>query len=276
MNLWAVRSGCTPVCAVHAVPRESIARSLRRCAAFTRVITRELGKGNRLAETEAPTAGARALLAALGVRVEKGPHERFAHSGRGTGVLVVANHMSWIDPLALVSIEPGSLLARHDVGGWPVIGTLARRAGTVFIDRGSPRQLPVVVAEVASLLRSGRTVMAFPQATTWCSASGGRFRRAVFQAAVDAGAPVRPVTIGYYQDGIPSTVAAFLGDDDYGTSLLRVSSARGLTVRVTAHPPIVGTDRRVLAAAAQEAIRRTDPGQPHGRTVRGQRAGSGP
>ncbi|MFE9222566.1 1-acyl-sn-glycerol-3-phosphate acyltransferase [Streptomyces lavendulae] len=67
--------------------------------------------------------------------------------GTGHRCLVVANHMSWVDPLALVSVEPGSVLARHDVGGWPVIGTLARRAGTVFIDRGSPRQLPVVVGD---------------------------------------------------------------------------------------------------------------------------------
>ncbi|WP_432715565.1 lysophospholipid acyltransferase family protein, partial [Streptomyces lavendulae] len=188
MNPWAVRSDCSTACSVHAVRPESTVRSLRRCAAFTRAITRELAKAYRLAETGAPTAGARALLAALGVRVEDGPQEHGPPCGRRTGVLVVANHMSWLDPLVLVSIEPGVVLARHDVGRWPVIGTLARQAGTVFIDRGNPRQLPVVVATVASVLRSGRTVMFFPQATTWCTASGGRFRRAVFQAAVDAGA----------------------------------------------------------------------------------------
>ncbi|GAA0699450.1 hypothetical protein GCM10010260_83650 [Streptomyces filipinensis] len=204
--------------------------------------------------------------------MEDGPQEHGPPRGRRTGVLVVANHMSWLDPLVLVSIEPGVVLARHDVGRWPVIGTLARQAGTVFIDRGNPRQLPVVVDTVASVLRSGRTVMVFPQATTWCTASGGGFRRAVFQAAVDAGAPVQPVTIGYYQEGLPSTVAAFLGDDNYATSLLRVSSARGLTVRVTAHPPFRGGDRRWLAAAAREAICRTDTRQPHGPTVHGQRA----
>lgn len=140
-----------------------------------------------------------------------------------------------------------------------MVGTLARRIGTRFIDRGAVRELPSVVAELAASLRSGRSVLVFPQATTWCTVSGGRFRRAAFQAAVDAGAPVRPMTVDYLQRGAPSTVAAFLGGDDFTTSLRRVAAARGLSVRVTAHPALRGTDRRTLAAEARAAVRGTRP-----------------
>ncbi|MBB5939652.1 lysophospholipid acyltransferase family protein [Streptomyces zagrosensis] len=180
----------------------------------------------------------------------------------GTGTLIVANHISWLDVMALLAVEPVTMLAKREVGNWPVIGTLTQRAGTRFIDRDGMRALPQTVSEIAELLRSGRSVMVFPQGATWCAGTTGGFRRATFQAAIDAGAPVRPVTLGYFQHHALSTVAAFVGDDDFGSSLRRVMSADGLTVRVQAHPPIpssAASDRRELAALAREAVRDGGP-----------------
>jgi 1-acyl-sn-glycerol-3-phosphate acyltransferase len=101
-------------------------------------------------------------------------------------------------------------------------------------------------------------VVVFPQGATWCSGARGVFRRATFQAAIDAGAPVRPVTIRYDQNGRPTTVPAFVGDDDVATSLRRVIGAAGVAARVTVHPPLLPApgldDRRALAAHAQAAV----------------------
>ncbi|KAA6224378.1 1-acyl-sn-glycerol-3-phosphate acyltransferase [Streptomyces albofaciens JCM 4342] len=178
----------------------------------------------------------------------------------GPGTLIVADHISWLDVLTLLAVEPVTVLAKREIGRWPLLGPLARKAGTRFIDREGLRTLPHVVAELAGLLREGRSVLVFPQGTTWCSAAAGRFRRATFQAAVDAGAPVRPVTVAYAQHGMPSTVAAFLGDEGFGRSLHRVAAAGGLTVRVTVHPPLEPAgDRRVLAERAQHVIRAGEP-----------------
>ncbi|MFF8789605.1 lysophospholipid acyltransferase family protein [Streptomyces sp. NPDC015125] len=176
----------------------------------------------------------------------------------GPGTLIVVNHISWLDILALLAVEPVTLLAKREVGTWPVVGGLARRAGTHFIDRTSPRRLQHTVREVSELLGSGRSVAVFPQATTWCTADRGGFRRATFQAALDAGAPVRPVTLGYTQQGLPSTVAAFCGEDTFAASLRRVLAARALTVRVTAHPVLNAADgfwdRRELAERAARLV----------------------
>ncbi|KAA6224315.1 1-acyl-sn-glycerol-3-phosphate acyltransferase [Streptomyces albofaciens JCM 4342] len=234
-----------------------------------------------MAEPARLRAHARAVLASIGVRlvVEAArdgvglavPYGAGAAAPCGTaappapparpGTLVVANHISWLDIPALLAVEPVTLLAKREVGDWPLVGTLARRAGTRFIDRASPRQLPATVAALAGLLRSGRSVAAFPQATTWCSVAHGAFRRATFQAALDAGAPVRPVTIAYEQLGTASTVAGFLGDEEFLSSVRRVVGARGLTVRVTVHPPLLprpgAHDRRALAALARAAVSRT-------------------
>jgi hypothetical protein len=80
----------------------------------------------------------------------------------------------------------------------------------------------------------------------------------VFQAAIDAGAPVAPVTLRFgLADGAPTTVAAFVSDDTLVASLRRVASARGLRVAVAAHPalhPVSGASRKALARAAQSAV----------------------
>ncbi|MGW0532279.1 lysophospholipid acyltransferase family protein [Streptomyces sp. NPDC003032] len=258
MSPWTLDPGCPASCAADPVARVPLVELARRYAALTYALTRAAARGDRLADPRALRTEARAVLGALGVRLEAGCEGRLSvPDGAGTGTLVVANHISWLDVVALLAVEPVRVLAKREVAGWPVIGTLARRAGTRFIDRGgSPRQLPRAVAELASDLRGGTSVLVFPQATTWCSPAAGHFRRAAFQAAADAGAAVRPATITYRQGGVPSTTAAFLGDEDFTASLRRVAAARNLTARITAHAPLRGTDRRVLAAAAQRAVSR--------------------
>ncbi|WP_051823499.1 lysophospholipid acyltransferase family protein [Streptomyces sp. NRRL S-1448] len=265
---WDVRSDCTPDCARHALPRVPAAEAVRRSAVFTHRVRRALTDGGRMAGPVRLRAHAAALLDALDIRLEgpapvagppgtgSGP---LTAPGGGPGTLLVVNHISWLDIPALLAVEPVTLLAKREVGGWPVVGGLARRAGTFFIDRTDPRQLPSTVTELCRLLASGRSVAVFPQATTWCTAGRGVFRRATFQAALDAGAPVRPVTLEYAQQGRPSTVAAFCGADTFLGSLRRVLAARALTVRVTAHPVLTtadgadGADRRELAARAERA-----------------------
>ncbi|QHC26788.1 1-acyl-sn-glycerol-3-phosphate acyltransferase [Streptomyces sp. GS7] len=220
---------------------------------------RVLADGDLLADPVRLRAHARALLAALGIEAEGVDKLAAAGTGAGgPGTLTVLNHISWLDIVALLAAEPTTLLAKREVGRWPVVGGLARRAGTHFIDRTSPRRLPHTVRELSDLLAAGRSVAVFPQATTWCTADQGAFRRATFQAALDAGAPVRPLTVSYTQQGRPSTVAAFCGDDTFAASLRRVLTARALAVRLTAHPalPTAGTalDRRELAARAEHAV----------------------
>ncbi|GAA2600944.1 lysophospholipid acyltransferase family protein [Streptomyces axinellae] len=274
---WSVHAPCTPRCAAPPTLRARPCDVARRYAALAATLARVALRGAALAAPEVLRAQAHGALAALGIRLEAtsarlsvpgtdagGEHTSTGtHTGArpdaatrtGVGTLIVANHISWIDVLALLAVEPATPLAKREVRWWPVVGALAGRLGTRFIDRENLRQLPSAVAGVAGLLRAGHSVLTFPQATTWCTVAGGRFRRAVFQAAIDAGAPVRPVTLSYRQYGAPSTCAAFLGEETFGASLRRVAGASGLTVHVTPHPALLGrTDRRTLAAAAQRAV----------------------
>ncbi|MEJ8278358.1 lysophospholipid acyltransferase family protein [Pseudonocardia spirodelae] len=206
----------------------------------------------------------RAVLRAAGVRlvVRGGP----LAPGDGRGALVVADHTSWIDIPALGAIGPVTMLAKREVRDWPLIGTLAARTGTLFVHREGLSRLPGTVATCADALRAGTLVGVFPEATTWCGAVSGPYRRAPFQAAIDAGAPVRPVTVSITTpDGRPTTAASFVGEQTLGDTVGRVLRLPGLVCEVTVGglvEPGPGTDRRALAERARDRVRRPRPVPP--------------
>ncbi|GAA3165745.1 lysophospholipid acyltransferase family protein [Streptomyces virens] len=200
------------------------------------------------------------IVRAAGVRV------RIAGAAAPAGgLLLVANHISWLDVPLLAAVRPARMLAKTEIRRWPVAGALAARGGVLFIDLDRLRDLPGTVAAVAAVLRAGAAVAAFPEGSTWCGRAQGTFRRAVFQAALDAGVPVQPVRIRYLgAGGTPATAPAFVGDDTLLASLWRVASARGVVAEVEVVAPIPAgrhADRRSLALAAQPE---TDAEHAHG------------
>ncbi|MGE0219514.1 lysophospholipid acyltransferase family protein [Mycolicibacterium sp.] len=195
----------------------------------------------------------RAMLACLGVRMSMsgGPIRNLR------GVLVVSGHVSWLDVFAIGTVLPGSFVARADLVDWPALGPVARIMRVIPIDRDRLRRLPSVVAAVADRLRTGHTVVAFPESTTWCGLGYGRFRPAMFQAAIDAGRPVQPLRLTYrHRDGRRSTVPAFVGDDSLLASISRVVTARRTVCHLRVGSlQLPGTDRRELAARCEADVR---------------------
>ncbi|MGA9490864.1 MAG: lysophospholipid acyltransferase family protein, partial [Mycobacterium sp.] len=118
----------------------------------------------------------RLLLWCLGVRItlSGGPLRNLP------GVLVVSDHMSWLDVLTIGAMLPSSrwraspvsFVARADVAGNVAVQMMARIVRVIPIERASLRQLPEVVATVAARLYAGHTVVAFPEGTTWCGRTG--------------------------------------------------------------------------------------------------------
>ncbi|MFC9247507.1 lysophospholipid acyltransferase family protein [Streptomyces sp. NPDC057136] len=225
-----------------------------------------------------------AVVRAFGVRVliTGEPVEKGAGvlAERSAGELVVANHVSWLDIPLVAAVLPGRMLGKREIRDWPVLGPLAALGGTLFIERDRLRALPDAVRAVAEALRAGSRVVVFPEGTTRCGRGpGGRFGPAVFQAAIDAGATVRPVRLSYRAarrgpatvDGAPAGpcgdpsaghpghtgAVAFVGDDPLAASLWRVVTAAGLTAELRLLPPILAAaepGRRALASAAQNAV----------------------
>ncbi|BCI52525.1 1-acyl-sn-glycerol-3-phosphate acyltransferase [Mycolicibacterium litorale] len=203
----------------------------------------------------------RLILRSFGVRisVSGGPIRNLR------GVLVVSGHVSWLDIFAIGAVLPGSFVARADLMDWPALGPVVRLMKVIPIDRGSLRRLPAVVDAVTDRLRAGHTVVAFPEGTTWCGLGYGRFRPAMFQAAVDARRPVQPLRLAYrHPDGRLSTVPAFVGDDSLLASVRRVLTARRTVCHVGVESlQLPGEDRRDLATRCETAVRGAAPAAAH-------------
>lgn len=253
MSVWLPSAPCTPgACLERTGSATALPRAVLRLTAVTAVLLAGivLLPVGRLIPAGVVRWWSRAVVRASGVRV------RVSGAAAPTGgVLLVANHISWLDIPLLAAVRPARMLAKSEIRRWPVAGRLTARSGALFIERDRLRALPDTVSRIADALRGGAAVAVFPEGSTWCGRAQGHFRRAVFQAALDAGVPVQPVSLRYrLVDGASSTAPAFIGDDSLLASVWRVVSARGLVAEVDVPPPVApGThpDRRALARAAQ-------------------------
>ncbi|MCG5434370.1 1-acyl-sn-glycerol-3-phosphate acyltransferase [Mycobacterium sp. MYCO198283] len=255
-HAWLPHSGCSAACLPDAAARRGLG-ALRVALRFPAL----LAVLSAFALLVVPVPGrpalqralCRALLRCLGIRVAVtgGPVRNVA------GVLVVSDHVSWVDAVVIAAVMPGTFVARADLLTWPALGALARRTGVIPIDRASLRGLPAVVTAVAARLGAGRTVVAFPEGTTWCGRSRGTFAPAMFQAAIDAGRPVQPLRLAYRDGaGAASTVPAFVGDDTLLRSVLRtIRAGRTVAELEVASLQLPGADRRNLAARCQREVR---------------------
>jgi 1-acyl-sn-glycerol-3-phosphate acyltransferase len=175
-------------------------------------------------------------------------------------VLMVANHVSWIDVQALGAVAGTRFVAKSEVRDWPVVGTMAARLGTLFIRRNSCRDAMRIKNIIARLLVSGERVVVFPEATTTDGSRIAPFYAALLQAAVDAAIPVQPVAIRHREpDGSRSAAAAFVNDMTFGDSLARVLARPRIVTELTFGAPIWAADktRRDLAARCHAFVAST-------------------
>ncbi|MBB5871810.1 1-acyl-sn-glycerol-3-phosphate acyltransferase [Allocatelliglobosispora scoriae] len=255
-SLWDPTSDCGDHCLPVATQRVSLLRYWARLSAgFVLLLAFVLAKPFVARRPAVVKAFSRALLASLGLRL--------VVRGKFRPGLLVANHVSWVDVVLMMALDgKARLVSKREVRGWPVIGSLAATMGAIFIDRSSPRGLPGAVDRVAAALRAGGTVVVFPEATTTCGACRVPMRPAFFQAAVDAGARVTPVALGFRVGGVESTVAAFVGQDTLMASLRRMARTRELTITASAGRSLFAepeTDRRALARLAEVTVRNAPP-----------------
>lgn len=152
--------------------------------------------------------------------------------------LYVSNHISWCDIPALGGALPATFLSKSEVGHWPLIGWLARQAGTVFIKRGSGKAADIV-SQLAVLLEQGQSVMVYPEGTTTSGLTVLPFHGRLLKAAQQAGAPIQPVSIVYRRNGEPDHLAPFINDDDFLGHLGRLLSKSPPTVDILLHQPVL-------------------------------------
>ena len=173
-------------------------------------------------------------------------------------VMLVANHISWLDILVLHAAGFCRFVSKADVQHWPVIGRMATGAGTLYIARDSRRDALRVVHHMRDALLRGEVVAVFPEGTT----SDGRvllpFHANLIQAAISAQAPVQPVALEFIdgRDGRISTAPMYIGEQTLLESVWRTLTTPGLRAVVSyGEPqPAEGRERRAWAEALRQSV----------------------
>lgn len=202
-------------------------------------------------------AWAQRMLHVLGVGLEV----RGDTPGQGP-LMLVANHISWLDILVMHAARHCRFVAKSDVRHWPLIGRLATAGGTLYIERASRRDAMRVVHRMAASLRAGDVLAVFPEGTTSDGVSLLPFHANLIQAAVSADAPALPVGLSFIDaaTGQTSLSPCYIGDDTLVGSLWRTVAGPPISAVVTYGQPqrAQGRDRRTWARdlrAAVEALR---------------------
>ncbi|HEY7786882.1 MAG TPA: lysophospholipid acyltransferase family protein [Casimicrobiaceae bacterium] len=172
-------------------------------------------------------------------------------------VVVVANHVSWLDIFALHAVGPVRFIAKSEIARWPLIGRLVRGVGTLFLVRSRRRDTHRVNIEIARALAEGDIVAIFPEGTVTDGRIVLPFKGSLLQPIVDAAGHVQPVAIRYRTPAGDLSLTPAYDDVNFLRSFWRICGERALVVELTATPPLPagGKHRRELAGEAEAAIR---------------------
>jgi 1-acyl-sn-glycerol-3-phosphate acyltransferase len=201
-------------------------------------------------------AGQRAALlqrvsARMGARM--GLQARVSGPVPSGACLLVANHMGYLDPVAIGAVLPLSAIAKSEVTQWPAVGEALEELGVVFVERGSAMSGALALRKAMRVLQAGVPVLVFPEGTTTFGEDVLPFSRGAFGIARMLRVPVVPVTIRY-----ETRLACWVGSATFIPHLIRLHKRGSVNAEVIFGPPIepmAFPDASSLAAATRLCIR---------------------
>ena len=175
-------------------------------------------------------------------------------------VLLVANHLSWLDIVVLHASRYCRFVSKADIRHWPLVGTLAGGAGTLYIERESRRDAHRVVHLMTERLRLGDVLAVFPEGTTGDGVTLKPFHGNLLQAAISSNTCVQPVALRFLDTGTGKTSFAprYIDDDSIFVSIWETLCVQRLRAEVIFGEAqhCAGRDRRSWAADLQTEVAR--------------------
>jgi 1-acyl-sn-glycerol-3-phosphate acyltransferase len=199
---------------------------------------------------------ARLLLRLIGIKVIAhglNPEYRNSH------YLLVSNHQSYLDIVIIAAVFPAMFVAKREVGGWPILGLLAKLGGTIFVKREDTLDSVRCAYRVSRSLRNGSSVQVFPESTTSDGTQVLPFKGLFFASAIRAGAQILPLTINFRivngrpLDNQTREALCWYGEMDFFPhfwNLLKIDSAE---ISLMFHQPIKTSREYRVEAIARRA-----------------------
>ena len=165
--------------------------------------------------------------------------------------LIVANHLSYLDILALSAVGPFIFIAKKEVRSWPIFGWIAAKAGTLFVDRERKLETGKVNESVGGALQAGLRVVLFAEGTSSDGSGVLPFRPSLFEPALAAGAPITPVFISYAaSSGSVANDVCYWGEMKFVPHALKLFSILSVKAQIRFGPTLRNLQDRKQAADA--------------------------
>lgn len=168
--------------------------------------------------------------------------------------LWVANHLSWLDPIALLALRPAGVLAKAEVADYPLIGWGARRAGLRFVRREDALSRAAALAAAAQALRRGEDFLVFPEGTTTRGQGIAPLQTGSLRMAWRLGLPVLPLRLSSPDGHYPWT-----GAESLVPHLRALARAGGTRVEVVPGPVLLPADFSAESTFIDAAVAHLDP-----------------
>lgn len=192
------------------------------------------------------------LLDICGVKVRVHHPERLSSKA-----LIVSNHVSWLDIFLIHSVTPCHFIAKAEMADWPIIGSLAKRTGTLFLERRSTRHLKSTLDTLVKYLQARERCIFFPEGTTAKQGELLPFHPNLFESAIHADMPVQPFALKYVDHrGEFEDAVDFSGDISMNENVASILETDSIFAELTLLPLIDsnGKNRKDLCEHARKAI----------------------
>lgn len=190
----------------------------------------------------------------------------------GRPTLLVSNHISWTDIIAIGSVADVTFVAKQEVGRWPLVGFMASLQKTIYVDRTRRSDAKRTSREMGQRLADGGAVLLFAEGQSDIGTHVLPFRSALVGAAQhamqDAGAKdvvIQPVTIAYTRlQGLPvsrneRSLIAWIKSKSVKQNVREILSGpiKDVTIAFGIPKPLnEGADRKSVTKAAENDVRR--------------------
>ena len=198
------------------------------------------------------------LLRIFRVNVEIAGDSTGIHAEGLPGV-IVANHVSWLDIFVINAMQPCRFVAKSDIRDWPLLGYLCARSDTIFISRGSRRDVRATFKRLVAGIEAGERVAFFPEGTTAAQGTLLPFHANLFQAPIDAAVSLQPLALRYLDpQGRLYAGVDYIGETTFLESMLVILRGPAVQAQIVLLDPIASSsadgNRRMLSQATHAAI----------------------
>ena len=202
---------------------------------------------------------AKTIVAVLGIKI------RTNQILLTTPILLVSNHLSYLDVVVFAAQLDCVFVAKSEVARWPLLGLMCRSMNTIFIDRTRSQDIPRVNALIDETLRGGQTIIVFPEGTSSCGASVLPFKPSLLEPVASGHYPVSYASISYRTppDEVPASHSVcWWGEMTFLPHLSGVFRLSAIEATLTfGTTTIQGNNRKQLAQQLHEAVTKIFPVQ---------------